>query len=133
MRKERIGQRNGVRIDLRLGGGRNERAGIGYDCGAACVEEILHTDERRVEREGAAALRSLESDGQQFAQGISEAGRALAGSGEGGKGVGIGGDDRAMAVVAALQINADEGAIVESPVPCAMAASELSSTKNGLT
>ena len=112
VREQRIGQRNGVGVDLRFGGGSDQRAGVGDDGGAAGVEEVLHAGERGIEREGAAGLRSLESDGQQFAHGIGEAGRAGARRGECGKGVGIGGDHGAVAVVAALQVDADQGAIV---------------------
>ena len=112
VRKQRIGQRDGVGVDLRFGGRRDQRAGVGDDGGAAGVEEILHAAERGIEREGAAALRSLERDGQQLAHGISEAGRAGTRVRKGGKGFGIGGDHGAVAVVAALQIDADQGAIV---------------------
>ena len=38
-------------------------AGVGNDGGAAGLKEILHAAERWVEREGAAALRSLKRDG----------------------------------------------------------------------
>ena len=130
VREERIGQLDGVGVDLRFGGGRHERAGVGDDGGAAGVEESsARRRERRIEREGAAGLRSLEGDGQQIGQRIGEARRAGASGGESGKGVRIGGDDGAVTVVAALQIDADEGAVVESRCHCAMAASELSSRK----
>jgi hypothetical protein len=76
------------------------------------VAEILHAAEGGIESEGAARLRSLERDGQQLIHGIGEAGSAGAGGGEGGEGSGIGGDDGAMAIVAALQVDADERAVV---------------------
>ena len=77
MREERSRQRDGVGIDLRLGGGCNQRACVGDDGGAARIEEILQARSRLgIQREGSAALRSLGHDGQQFAQGIGQPRRA---------------------------------------------------------
>ena len=59
VRKQRGGQGNGVGVDLRFGGGRDQGAGVGDDGGAAGVEEILHAGEVGIQGEGAAALRGI--------------------------------------------------------------------------
>ncbi|MDE3201439.1 MAG: hypothetical protein KGN79_11025 [Acidobacteriota bacterium] len=63
------------------------------ETGAAGVEEILNALQLRIEREGAAALRCLQSDRKKNAERVGEAGRAGARRGEGGKGVRIRGGE----------------------------------------
>ncbi len=70
VREQRSRQRNGVGIDLRLGCGSDQRAGIGHNRGAAGVEEVLHPGQRGIERECASALRSLQRNRQQLAHRI---------------------------------------------------------------
>ena len=112
--KQRSRQGNGVGIDLRFGCRRDKGSGVGDDGGAAGVEEVLYAREVRVEGEGTSALRSIRSDGQQAGERVSESGSAGARLRERVVGVGVGGDDGAVAVVAALQKDADQSAIVRS-------------------
>ena len=73
VREELSGSWTELALICVFGGWRNQRAGVGDDRRAACVKKVLHTKERRIEREGAATLRSLEGNGQQFAHGDTQA------------------------------------------------------------
>ena len=51
-------------LHLRLRRGSDQCSGVGYDGRAACAEQVLHARQSGVQREGAAALRRLQRDGQ---------------------------------------------------------------------
>ena len=112
MREQRPGQRSVSRIPLGLGDRFDQGSGVGHQRATAGVKQILYAGEIGIESEGASGLRGSGHDRQQLAHGIGEPLGAVAGLGKSSEGIRIGRNQCAMAIVAALEIDANDGAVV---------------------